>query len=545
MRKYFILLTFLLSSLCVRAQERIFVITDRSTYIAGDLVYCSLFAMDNEGRPSGFSAISYLELISADGTVAEVKVGLFEGRGAGSFRIPTSAPTGNYSLVAYTAQSQAAPGSARTLAVFNTTSTARVKGGVTLVPESQFTGFDEPEMPSQGGLSLSLPARIRQEREATLVIGALDQDASLAVTVYHDDALAPRDGKTLSGFLHGAPAKPGTRSGEYEGEIVYASVEGLATDPDGQVTAFLSSAGSPSNVYVGRTQGEGQLQFFTGNIYGDRELVCEVQSDDRQPRHINLLSPFVHPETDSLPSLLLSSAQRNRLIARKSALSAEALLQLDTLVRFMPKREDLLLEGQPVIRYHLDDYNRFPSVREIIVEFVRELQYSRRNGRWQVRLNTSDATNSRRYVQDNILVMMDGVVLSDHGMLEGFDAMLLDDIDIYPQPFVLGGVPFNGLVNFISKKNYVTALQFPENVRVVDFKGVSYPVAYTGGVPSGTARDVREVLYWHPALQTKAGAQERLRLKMPSYAGKFRVVAEGLKADGTPVRAEYSFVTED
>ena len=538
------LLSAVLLALPVLAQERIYVVTDRNTYLAGDLVYCSLFCVDNQGRQSGFSAVSYLELISSEGTAVEAKVGLFDGRGAGWFRLPLNMSTGNYSLVAYTARSQAAPEAARTLAVFNSTSKARVAGGVSIVPESQFVPFQAAD--AEEGLSLSIPARIRSGHEATLLIGGLDQDADISLSVYHEDGLAPADGKTLRAFLGGGAAAPGPRMGEYEGEIVYATVEGLpkeASLADNQATAILSSAGSPSNVYVGRSTADGRLQFFTGNIYGDRELVCEVNVLDGQQCHINLASPFTHPEAPALPPLVLSNAQRSALVSRKASLQAQVSLPEDTLARFLPKREDLLLEGTAPIRYHLDDYTRFPSVREICVEFVRELQFVRRGDRWQIRLITSDATDSRKYVQENVLVMMDGVVITDHNLLADFDAMLLEDIDIYPQGIILGGLSYNGVVNFISKMNYVTALHFADNVRVVDFKGVSYPVAYPGGVPS-QGQDLRQLLYWNPALEMTAGQSRRISITAPAYAGRFRVVAEGWKADGTPVRASYTFEVE-
>ena len=125
--------------------------------------------------------------------------------------------------------------------------------------------------------------------------------------------------------------------GEYEGEIVYATVEGLPKDAsltDNQATAILSSAGSPSNVYVGRNTADGRLQFFTGNIYGDRELVCEVNVLDGQQCHINLASPFTHPEAPAVPQLVLSSAQRGALVNRKASLQAQVSLPEDTLARF-------------------------------------------------------------------------------------------------------------------------------------------------------------------------------------------------------------------
>ena len=538
--KRILLLSILFVSTGLLAQERVYVATDRTAYIAGDLVYCSLFALDKEGNPGGNSAVAYLELVSADGTAAEAKMGLLEGRGAGSFRIPAVTPTGNYRLVAYTADAIPEVKWARIISVFNTGSTARVKDGVKIVPQSAYKAPQMAPDVNSEYLSISLPSRLQNQKEASLMISSKGMEADISVSVYHDDALSPENTLSLEVFLSGSPATPSGKPAEYEGEVISARVEGLGGGKEAdRATAFLSSAGAPSNVYIGRSGDDGLVRFYTGNIYGDREIVCEVSSLSGNLCRLNLLSPFVHPEADAIPQLVLSPAQRGSLVARKASLRENYSLPLDTLVQFLPKREDLLLAGSPSVRYHLDDYTRFPTVQEICTEFIRELQFVRREGRWRVRMMVNDGTSSRKYLQDNILVMMDGVVLTDHGMLESFDGNLLEDVDLYCQALSIGGVSYNGAVNFITKKNYVTALQFPENVRVLDFKGVSYPVVYPGEAPSGN--DSRQLLYWHPAMKIRAGGQEQIRLRMPSYPGNFRVVAEGWTAEGKPLRTEYSF----
>lgn len=527
-----------------RSQDRLYVATDRQAYLAGDPVYCSLFCTDDSGRRNGFSAVSYLELISTDGTVAEAKVALFNGRGAGFFRIPASTPTGNYRLVAYTARSQAVLEGSRMLSIYNTYSRARVKDGVSFVPADDYRPYSAPE--TQDGVQLSLPARVRQDKDVTLVVSGLAQKADLWVSVFHEDGLEQLPASEgLAGFQHGKPAGKGDRPGEYEGEIIYATVEGLVSggsNRDDQATAILSTAGSPANVYVGRSDEDGRISFYTGNIFGDRELVCEVFSILGKQGYINLASPFTHPEVPAAAPLVLSQAQQSALVSRKAALQAES-TQLDTLVRFLPKREDLLLDGITPIHYHLDDYTRFPTVREVCVEIVNVLQFARVNKEWRLRMVVSDGTDSRRFLQDHILVMMDGVVLPDQAVLADFDAMLLDDVYIYQQAVALGGVIYNGVVNFVTKKNYVTALPFPDNVRVVDFKGVSYPVAYPGEV-GGSGPDRRQLLYWNPALEAPAAGSVRIPLHTPAYPGRFRAKVEGWLEDGTPVSASYCFEVE-
>jgi len=514
------------------AQDRIYVSTDRRAYLSGEEVFCSLFCMDEKGRRNDFSAVAYIELVSGEGTAAEAKIGLFNGRGAGSFRIPASTPTGNYRLVAYTARSAAAPEEARILSVYNAFSSERVPDGVTLVPAEQYRPAFAPDL--SDGVRLSLPANLHPGRPATLVVDGTRLPARLTVSVCHEDGLEAADGISLASFRQGKPAPEGSRPGEYEGEILTATVEG-----EGTATAILSTAGDPSLVYLGRSDENGHIRFYTGNIYGDRELVCEVLAEGGKAGHISIASPFTHPEAGALPQLILSPALRDALVGRKAALlSGNAVL--DTLVNFLPKREDLLLEGIPPLRYHLDDYTRFSSVQEVCVEIIRELQYTRSRDKWTLKMVVTDGNRERNYVQDNILVMMDGVVLSDHGMLADFDAMLLEDVDLYRHAVVLGGLAFNGVVNFVTKKNYVTSLRFPDNVRVVDFKGVSYPVAYPGTIIPAQ-KDLRQLLYWHPALELEAGGSLYIPLTMPSYEGRFRAVAEGWLEDGTPVRAEFSF----
>ena len=533
--------------------ERIYVRTDRSVYIAGDAVWCSLFCLDGNGRYSNRSAVSYLELVSADGTAVTAKVGLLEGRGAGSFRIPASTPTGNYRLVAYTAVNAEEEGTpwmdgSRILTVFNTTSVARVHDGVTLTGKAE-----EPEAGPQpaGNLQISVPARIRRGAAVALTLRNEGADADVCLSVYHEDGLKGAVQENgLAGFLQRIPASVRLRPGasgvpEYDGEVVSARVRGTVTESkDFPSVATLSSAGAPSNVYIGRTEGSDRVRFYTANIYGNREIVCEVTQLDRKEGYIEFESPFLGPDAGPLPKLALHASQEGDLVTRKAALRSERDLRLDTLVSFMTRREDLLLESVARRRYHLDDYTRFPSVREIFVELLPQLSLRQDDGEWYVNLVQSDALNVRRYKTGNLLVMMDGVVLNDLTPLVNFDAMLLEDIDVYDQPFACGRTVFNGLVNFITKKNYVTALQFPASVRVLDFQGVSYPVAYEGSVPAGDGQDLRQVLYWHPALALEAGAGRRIELRAPDYPGRFKVVAEGLTAEGKPIFQTFSFEVE-
>ena len=555
MKKMFLTLTALAlaGTLSVAAPtERIFVSTDRSAYLAGDAVWCSLTCLDENGLFSNASAVSYVELVSEEGTACTAKIGLLQGRGAGSFRIPVTTPTGTYRILAYTAVNAAENGApwlagSRLVTVFNTTSRARVAGNV-VIGSGNAPLAQEGRPAAEGLLELSARIRVPKGQPAVLSLHNGGAAASVSLSIYHADDL-PEGARenTPAGFLKALPASVSTVRAvtvENDGEIISARIRGTVLKADDLTLATLSAAGSPTDLYIGRAEGDDRLRFYTSNIYGNREIVCEVSQLDRQEGYIDFESPFLFPETGPLPKLTLDPALRPDLNARKAALRAEKTRRIDTLTTYMTHREDLLLASIPSHRYHLDDYTRFHSVKEILVEITPELHLRTDHGVPSLLLTYSDALERRSDRTDNIAVMMDGVLLSDLNLLLGFDAMLLEDIDIYDQPLVCGRTPLHGIVNFITKKNYVTALHFPASVRVVDFQGVAYPVAYNGAVPEGEGQDLRQLLYWHPILNLDTGSDYRLEFNTPGYAGRFKAVAEGFTEDGKPVYQEFSFEVE-
>ena len=550
MKKTVFLLSMLLAAatLSAREVERVYVSTDRTVYVSGDDVWVSLFVCDLSGRPSTFSAVAYLELLSPSGAAVEAKISLLDGRGAGIFRLPSSIPTGTYRLSAYTALNTSETTDAwrigdRFISVFNISSKARLDSLVVLTPEEDYRA-EARSSSSQGKVMLSAKREVSPGEK--LVISLLNQgaDADVSLSVYHDDGIAtPSQEHDIASFVSAlgssAPVYgPSGRLPEYDGEIIRATVIGRSDKDD---EASLSTAGEPSNIYIGRNDGAGNYLFQTNNIYGEREIVCELSSTLQDDASLRIESPFIHPSALSLPSLQLSEAIRSDLTLRKRALAAESAARPDTLVEFMPYRRDLILGGGEKIHYHLDDYVRFPSVIETIVEIVPSLQLKKSKGEWKLTMIAQDATGFRRYKTENLLVLMDGVILSDISNIVSFDAMLLEDIDIYDRTVVFGRTAYRGAVNFVTKKNYVTVLDFPSNVTVTDFHGVSYPVAYRGGAAPGSGQDLRQLLYWDPVMKMASGKDTSIEIKAPSYKGQFRVVAEGFASDGSPIFREAWF----
>lgn len=531
-------LLLVMSELLAAPAERIYVSTDRNIYLAGEDVWCSLFLMDCSGRTlSPYSAVSYLELISADGCAATAKIALVEGRGAGCFRIPASTPSGNYRLVAYTASQSAEsrPFGSRILSIFNVSSASRVKDGVTLVSEDEYLSLTTPEREQSGPVGIDIQATIRRGNSVKLSLansGAFPASVSVSIHKKDKSLIEPaNDGPAA--FIRLLPESPddsGSEIAEFEGEIITAVTRDA---PEGSVVT-LSSAGIVPDIYLGRTDEQGRVRFFTNNLYGQKELVCEVRGVDNAI--IRFEDRFTHPHPGIITPLVLSSAQKEDLLERKASLKVGSVP--DTLLSFLPRRQNGFLEGLNPVVYHLDDYTRFDSFREVVVEILREIQMREIRGKKELVMIVTDPASLRRNTVDNILVLLDGVVISDIRTLEDLDANLFEDVYIYGTGITLGGLSFNGVVNFVTKNQHVKAVRFPSNVIVSDFDGASYPTALLCGF-NGDER--MNLIYWNPVVNLQPGETLNIPLGVPRAAGQFIIVAEGFTQDGIPVSISSEF----
>ena len=505
-----ILLAALLAMPSVYAAEEVRIVTDKSVYVAGEYIWCAASVYE-DGRLSDTSAIAYVELVSQSGLTLSAKIALTGGRGCGIIPIPVSVPTGNYYILGYTALSQKAE--CRTLSVFNTGSKTRIKEGIVL--------SDKPMGEPEGLTELPDDIELNVTREDGSILLELrnkgGESRTLSLSVCEDDALRAPAG------IFEASVKPG--DAEADGEIVRARVYGKDASKVVEspwLTAVISCPGSPSDTYTGKISPDGTIVFKTNNIYGDRDLVCEIIGTDGESLNCRFgpMSPFQVPEGLKPVALELSYAMKDALLARHlSAVNAKP--GADTLFEFLPKRDNLLLSMEDCTVYHLDDFIRFNTVDDIVRELIPNLGVRRVHGRRQLKLTLADALVKTR--TDNVLAMLDGVPVSNHENLLAFDALALSDVQVFPYFYALGGTVFSGVVNFVTTRHDMSALRFNDNVRILDFKGCSYPVAMKtpsslSGTPAG------RTLLWQPLVSIAAG--ETVAFRVPDTGAELIIRAD-------------------
>ena len=590
-----LLLFFLLLPLCAGAQttvvEKTYISTDREIYVSGDKIWCSAFCVDaaNGLRPSSLSAIAYVEIVSEDGTLESGKIALSEGRGAGTIEIPATAPTGNYRIVAYTAYTKNTPGFnpqehiSKTISIFNTSTKERVKNGVKILSDSEYDALRTPAstpagthttgthssstynagtQPAAGALSITCHRSAEGYLEVVLTNNSA-APADLSLSLSNRDGIIPPDNTSIGAFMGAAASAAQAAAGaesaaarasaraasataataeaaelpEYEGEIIRGRIAGATTDEIEGLkgrSAFISVPTEKSDLYSSVVDNDGMIKFVTNNIYGTKEMVCEIEDNDLARCHIELISPFVSPKLKGIPALQMAPSIKEDLQRRGLSVQLCRSFSADTLASLMPIRENPLIPSYDAIEYKLDDYKRFPVMRELFIEFINEIKVRKVNGKEQLKVKTHLEERVSLFDKNNSLIMVDGIPVFDHSQVIEYDPLLVESVVVYPYKYYTGWRSFCGMANFVTYKKNLPGIKFNDGVRVVQFKGCSYPIAFTCQEIGDDFPDYRELLYWHPQIKLPAGESSAIKVKIPANVKEIRICAEGMMENGTP-----------
>ena len=586
-----LLLFFLLLPLCAGAQttvvEKTYISTDREIYVSGDKIWCSAFCVDaaNGLRPSSLSAIAYVEIVSEDGTLESGKIALSEGRGAGTIEIPATAPTGNYRIVAYTAYTKNAPGFnpqehiSKTISIFNTSTKDRVKNGVKILSDSEYDSLRTPASTpastpagthtAAGALSIACHRSAEGYLEVVLTNNSA-APADLSLSLSNRDGIIPPDNTSIGAFMGAAASAAQAAAGaesaaarasagaasaaqpsssavaataaaaelpEYEGEIIRGRIAGATTDEIEGLkgrSAFISVPTEKSDLYSSIVDNDGMIKFVTNNIYGTKEMVCEIEDNDLARCHIELISPFVSPKLKGIPALQMAPSIKEDLQRRGLSVQLCRSFSADTLASLMPIRENPLIPSYDAIEYKLDDYKRFPVMRELFIEFINEIKVRKVDGKEQLKVKTHLEERVSLFDKNNSLIMVDGIPVFDHSQVIEYDPLLVESVVVYPYKYYTGWRSFCGMANFVTYKKNLPGIKFNDGVRVVQFKGCSYPMAFTCQEIGEDFPDYRELLYWHPQIKLPAGESSAIKVKIPANVKEIRICAEGMIENGTP-----------
>ncbi|MDD3034070.1 MAG: hypothetical protein PHT25_05695 [Bacteroidales bacterium] len=546
--------------------ERIYVSTDKECYIAGESVWISLFCFDTgKDSPvlSAMSSIAYIELQSSTGIVAKTKVAIISGRGSGRVELPTSTPTGNYRMIAYTANMRNESEVHyfdKVLTVYNTLTNERDKSCTidetdtsSLSGQLPITAETRPilmEIPKTVLLDMS-GNQFRQNADVTFGLSnKYDLSMTLSVSIVNEDDISTYKNLPIYNYMESGFSKNDANFGiqvtpEFEGEIIKGRVssisDGKRIDSLAGQKIFLSVVGGDSEIYTSIIDSAGRFVFYTTNIYGNADLIAEIPQLDTNSRfNIELDDNFLYPSVKKIPTLLLRRSFEKDLLKRSLAMQLNRRYGVDTIFsKYLPEHTPLLSGNCKT--YLLDNYTRFPDMEEVVIEFIPELRFKKIDKKSYLQVRWESSFMDLAFSKDNTLTIIDGVPVFDHNKVLKYDPLKVKSINIYEGVYYLGNAEFTGIVDFKTYKKDFPNFVLPLNAKLLAFNGTSKPCRLIGDTAGDLLPDYRTTILWDPDIRISPKGSARLKFHTPDYPGRFVMTVEGVDTSGKPIYLQTKF----
>lgn len=451
-------------------QENLFIHYNTTFLLSGEYLYYEIYCRNAKTHgASGISKIAYVELVGENGkSVFRHKLFLEQGRGQGDFFVPVSVKSGNYKLVGYTQWMKNRgidhffQGDISIVNPYLSDQTALLATtNDTLNLENKTKKEAEVNGNRTGNRSnkwiLSLTDSVFGTREKVDVTfraksaAGIRGDYSLSVRKADSFTAAPM---VSSQYFNVSETENRSNGGgtfyipEMRGDLISGTVTSIdENNPLKDVQVAMSIPGEEGMTKVANSNNEGIFYLNLDKPYTSGQAIFQVISREKDQYRISIdpkapleytgLSFYNFKLTPQMEDALLKRSVHNQIE------NAFFSVKPDTSVTAERRRPAYL---DKMYFYDLDEYTRFPTVRETLVEIVNNV-YSRKiddeNYRIQVRNYIFDS-----YVPPNALplVLVDGIFVQDHTYLLDYDARKIKKIGVLQDKYILGLQIFQGVV---------------------------------------------------------------------------------------------------
>ncbi|HMI08494.1 MAG TPA: hypothetical protein VK528_13175, partial [Flavobacterium sp.] len=326
---------------------------------------------------------------------------------------------------------------------------------------------------------------------------------------------------------------------ELRGELISGTIVSKKGAKDlGNKTVALSIPGKSFAFKLVKTNRAGKFMFLLDKNPSASAAVIQVMEENRNDYSI-LLDEGITADLSALqfrPELQLSPVYKTTIEQRSIANQIEN--------AYYERKKDSLSANpatEPFFhplekQYVLDDYTRFPTLRETITEVVLEM-YSKKNGsKYSIHLrnNTMDPE-----VYGMPLVLVDGLLVQDTNEIYDYGANNIYKVSLINEPYVYGPRTFSGVANFTTINNDYETKATGDFIKKVEIPRPSvrkqyFNPQYTSADTNSRIPDYRQQLLWQPEI-TLRNNDNTLSFYTSDISGKFEIVLEGFSENGDPV----------
>lgn len=549
----------------VLPSEKVYVSTNTSLLLTGEYLFYKVYCLDDKTKqPSETSKIAYVELISENREVIfSQKIRLYKSQGQGDFFVPTTVPSGNYKLIAYTRWMKNGnmnqffqddisiinPYQGNQDAILPnvdvSTLASKVSGNVESTEDKRFIiSTDKDAYAKKSKVQLALKNfrgasgygiyNISVRKKEALVTNAKHTPESF---ISWHEKQAPRAALFYDEITFGP---------EIEGELIKGQLR--ARDGSSSVIGKKIGVSIPGNDYqlkVVRTDSAGVFHVSITKEYTEPLAIFQILEESKGLYDITIeQDPKLDYSSLAFKKFYMDAAMKKAIINRSVQNQIENgffAVKPDTV------RLDQLNDpygGAYVETVILDEYTRFKTLDETIVELVPNVWTKKnKNGEFVFKARSFDETYEES--EFDALVYIDGVLIANPNDILDFNTRTVERINTVREKYRMGGKTYFGMVNIETIEGIyfdqiggdgITKTILTRTKPLKKYYAQTYNAESNNRIP-----DFRDQLLWQPNLSFE-GTEMELSFYTSEIAGNYEVVLEGFSIYGRPVMIKKSFV---
>ncbi|MGV3540779.1 MAG: hypothetical protein ACO1OQ_13275, partial [Rufibacter sp.] len=334
---------------------------------------------------------------------------------------------------------------------------------------------------------------------------------------------------------------------EYTGHLLHAKVvEAKTGAPAPGVQTFLSIPSRRVRLYGAQSNQNGIVFFETKDFKGFKDIVLQTNTRHDSTYRLEMVSPFSPQNaTLMLPTFDLPERFYQNLEAKNIHLQVQNHFTLgkDTLPDLLPL-DTTTFYGKPSRTYFLDYYNRFPTLEDVLREYVSPVMVRKRKGKFHFVMVDEQRKET---LPEEPLVLLDGVPAFDLDRLMTYDPKKVRKLEVIYKQYFHGPFTYGGIVSFSTYTGTMEGFEVDPKALLVEYEGLQptrefyHPVYQTPQQLTSRIPDLRNALYWSPLVKTDEQGKQEVTFYTSDQPGKYVVVVHGLTKDGKAGSSTYWF----
>lgn len=546
-------------------QEKIFVHHNTTFLLTGEYLYYKVYCMNADtNNLSDLSKIAYVELVGTDKTsVFKHKIKLNNGLGQGDFLIPTKIPSGNYKLIAYTQWMKNLPQNQffqSDISIINpfqeNQSSILEKNQPDKIQNlnHKTENFENINISMNNEeseyLDLHINATSFKNREkVVLTIQSLKNNLSYgnySISVRKIDTLKIPKRPTTNSYMSLYSAKLTSNSitnttiylPELRGELITGKLFYKDTKLAASNTKIaLSIQGKQSIFKIATTNDLGIFYFNVQEEYDNPYAIIQVVNNEKNNFNIMVdghssinyenLDFYNFKITPETKDYILKRSVYNQIENVYSIIKPNIIKSIDSVSPFYNSKTNV---------YYLDDYTRFPTIKETVVEIIKEVYIKQRkeNSTFHVRLYDQLSKSDL-----STLVLVDGILIQNHNELLNLNARNVEKISVLSDEYMFDSMVFDGVISiqtFLGDYQadplgiYIEKLPLFTPLVIKNY----YNQIYDNSKKSDRIPDYRSQLLWVPNFNLNKN-EDSLFFFTSDNIGDYEISLEGFSKEGIPI----------